>query len=70
MQIYDHSIPAIYIHTYIHSALIPLTNGTEERVLIREVSLFQGLNCMQELFLGKVFFREVSMQEPFLKDVY
>ena len=22
-------------------------------VLIREVSLFQGLNCMQELFLGK-----------------
>ena len=29
------------------------TNGTEERIQIVEVSLFQGLNCMQELFFGK-----------------
>ena len=27
--------------------------GTEESVLIREVSLFQGLNYMLELHLGK-----------------
>ena len=33
-----------------------VTNGKKvsiKGVLIREVSLFQGLNCMQELFLGK-----------------
>ena len=29
------------------------TIGTEETVLIREVSLFQGLNYMLELRLGK-----------------
>ena len=40
------------------------TNGTEESVHIREVSLFQGLNCMQEQFLEKekgVPIREVSL---------
>ena len=31
----------------------PDTNGTEESVHIREVSLFQGLNCMQKLLFGK-----------------
>ena len=31
----------------------PDTNGTEESVNISEVSLFQRLNCMQELFFGK-----------------
>ena len=40
------------------------TNGTEESVLYREVSLFQGLKCMQEWYVvgvGKgVLFREVS----------
>ena len=38
----------------------PDTNGTEESVHISEVSLFQGLNCMQELFLGK---EKVSLLE-------
>ena len=28
-------------------------DGTEESVHISEVSLFRGLNCMQELFSGK-----------------
>ena len=36
------------------------TNGTEESVHISEVSLFQGLNCMQELFLGE---EKVSLLE-------
>ena len=36
------------------------TNGTEESVHISEVSSFQGLNCMQELFLGK---EKVSLLE-------
>ena len=31
----------------------PDTNRTEGSVHIREMSLFQGLNCMQVLFLGK-----------------
>ena len=42
----------------------PDTNGAEESVLISVVSLFQGLNCLQDLFLGKerkvVLIREVS----------
>ena len=29
------------------------TNGTEESVNISEASLFQRLNCTQELILGK-----------------
>ena len=29
------------------------TNGAEESVLYREVSLFQGLKCMQEWYLGR-----------------
>ena len=44
----------------------PDTNGTEESVLIREVSLFQGLNCMQEQFLEKekgVLIRGVSLEK-------
>ena len=38
-------------------------------VLIREVSLFQGLNCMQELFLGK---EKVSLLErcPHFRGVF
>ena len=32
----------------------PDTNGTEESVHIREVSSFQGLNCMQELVCMQV----------------
>ena len=41
----------------------PNTAGTEESVRISEVSLFQGLNYPQELFLGErngVLIREVS----------
>ena len=34
--------------------------GERKGVLIREVSSFQGLNCMQELFLGK---EKVSLLE-------
>ena len=33
--------------------LIQTPKGTEESVHISELSLFQELNCMQELFLGK-----------------
>ena len=45
------NVRSLLLHTTITSN--PDTNGTEESVLISEVSLFQGLNCMQELFLGK-----------------
>ena len=34
--------------------------GERKGVLIREVPSFQGLNCMQELFLGK---EKVSLLE-------
>ena len=46
------------------------TNGTEESVRISEVSLFQGLNCMQELFVEKekgVPIREVSSFQGVLR---
>ena len=36
------------------------TNGAEESVLYREVSLFQGLKCMQEWYLGR---QKVSLLE-------
>ena len=40
------------------------TNGVEESVLYREVSLFKGLKCMQEWYIlgatKSVPFREVS----------
>ena len=36
------------------------TNGAEENVLYREVSLFQGLKCMQEWYLGQ---QKVSLLE-------
>ena len=47
----------------IYSPSNPDTNGTEKIVHISEMSLFRGLNCMQELFLGEGkddFIREVS----------
>jgi hypothetical protein len=52
------SLPATVIHW---NSSNPDTNGTEESVHITEVSLFQGLNRMQEQFLGeKVSLLEVS----------
>ena len=36
------------------------TNGAEESVLYREVSLFQGLKCVQEWYLGR---QKVSLLE-------
>ena len=48
----------IYIVTETH------TNGKEESVLIREVSSFQGLNCIQELFLGKEKVSIIIIREP------
>ena len=36
------------------------TIGAEESVLYREVSLFQGLKCMQEWYLGR---QKVSLLE-------
>ena len=52
----------VYIHVYTHSSFNwnkwnssnkMDTIGTEESVLIREVSLFQGLDYTLELSLGK-----------------
>ena len=44
---------------------IPDTNGTEESVHISEVSLLQGFNHMQELFLGKMcsYYRGVLLRD-------
>ena len=36
------------------------TNGAEESVLYKEVSLYQGLKCMQEWYLGR---QKVSLLE-------
>ena len=49
----------------IYSPSNPDTNGTEKIVHISEMSLFQGLNFMQELFLGEgkgALIREVSLE--------
>ena len=47
---------------------IPDTNGAEESVLIREVSLFQGLNSTQTWYLGR---KKVSCLErcPYIRGV-
>ena len=46
----------------------PDTSGTEESVHISELSSFQGLNCMQEIFLGG---KKVSLLErcPYFRGV-
>ena len=41
----------------------PETNKTEESVHFNEVFSFQGLNCMQELFLGERLEEKVSVLE-------
>ena len=40
----------------------PDTKETDESVHISEVSLFEEFNCMQELFLGNPYVREVSLE--------
>ena len=52
-KVSEHTCVVLYLYPGKWNSSNPGTSGTEESVHISVVSLFQGLNCMQEQFLGK-----------------